>query len=319
MCLLNGITGVFMKNKLKIVLLCMMLTTVLFACAKTETPQNNTANSTSTTKAAAITSSAATTNSETTTTTASKGTIILATTTSTQDSGLLDVLLPDFTKKTGVEVNTIAVGTGEALKMGEKGEADVLLVHSKKKEVDFVKAGHGLKRFDVMYNDFVVVGPKGAIAKSKDAATTFKSIYDKKYTFVSRGDDSGTNTKELSIWSNLKITPTENPNYISAGQGMGATLLMAEEKKGYTLSDRATWLTTKEKTSMDIICEKDPLLLNYYGVIAVNPDKNNKINAQGAQAFIDWILSDETQKLIGNFGVDKYGEVLFVPNAAANK
>jgi tungstate transport system substrate-binding protein len=203
--------------------------------------------------------------------------------------------------------------------MGENGEADVLLVHAKAKEEEFIKAGYGVKRFDVMYNDFVVIGPSGEIKKNQDAAKTFSTIYEKKYGFVSRGDQSGTNTKELSIWDKLKITPTGNPNYISAGQGMGATILMAEEKKAYTLADRATWLTTKDKTTMDIICEKDPLLLNYYGVIAVNPKLNSKINAQGAQDFINWILSDETQKFIGTFGVDKYGEQLFIPNATAKK
>lgn len=288
-----------MKNKIIIVCVCMMLTTVLVACGKTVTQEN--------------------TKENIATNPTSKGKIILATTTSTQDSGLLDILLPEFSKETGWEVDTVAVGTGEALKMGENGEADVLLVHAKQKEEAFIKAGYGLKRYDVMYNDFVVVGTAGDITKSEDAAATFQAIYDKQYTFVSRGDDSGTNTKELSIWSNLGINPTDNANYISAGQGMGATLLMAEEKKSYTLSDRATWLTMKEKTSMDMICEKDPLLLNYYGVIAVNPDNNTKINAEGAQAFIDWILSDETQKLIGDFGVEEYGEVLFIPNAVANK
>ena len=248
-----------------------------------------------------------------------KGKIILSTTTSTQDSGLLDVILPDFTKKTGWEVDTIAVGTGEALKMGENGEADVLLVHAKSKEEEYIKAGYGMKRYDVMYNDFVVVGPTGKIKKNEDVKTTLQDIFDNQYSFVSRGDDSGTNTKELSIWNSLNLTPDQNSNYISSGQGMGATLLMADEKGAYTLSDRATWLTTKEKTSMDIVCEKDTQLLNYYGVIAVNPEQNSKINAEGAKDFVEWILSDDTQKLIGSFGMDEYGQSLFTPNAEANK
>lgn len=252
-------------------------------------------------------------------TTKTKGNIILATTTSTQDSGLLDVLLPEFTKQTGWKVDTIAVGTGEALKMGENGEADVLLVHAKEKEEAFIKSGFGLKRYDVMYNDFIVAGPAGKMKKNSDIATTLKKIYDKKYTFISRGDESGTHTKELSIWSKLGFNPTDNSNYISAGQGMGATLFMADEKKGFTLSDRATWLATKAKTSMKIVCEKDPLLLNHYGVIAVNPKTNPTINAEGAQAFIEWILSEPTQKMIGTFGVKEYGEVLFHPNAQANQ
>lgn len=251
--------------------------------------------------------------------TKSKGKIILATTTSTQDSGLLDVLLPEFTEQTGWEVDSIAVGTGEALKMGETGEADVLLVHAKSKEEAFIEAGYGLKRYDVMYNDFLVIGPKNSIKKNEDVKQTFKMIYDNQYAFVSRGDESGTHTKELDIWKGIGITPTDNPNYVSAGQGMGATILMADEKKAYTLSDRATWLTTKEKTTLDIICEKDSQLLNYYGVIAVNPKLNSKINKEGAQAFVDWILSDETQKIIGDFGVEEYGESLFTPNAAANE
>lgn len=249
----------------------------------------------------------------------SKGNIILATTTSTQDSGLLDAILPEFTKQTKWKVDTIAVGSGEALKMGENGEADVLLVHAKEKEEAFIKAGFGLKRYDVMYNDFIIVGPADIIKKNSDITKTFQTIYDKKYTFISRGDESGTHTKELSIWNKLGFVPTENPNYISAGQGMGATLFMADEKKGFTLSDRATWLATKAKTAMEIVCEKDPLLLNYYGVIAVNPKTNPTINAEGAQAFIEWLLSEPTQKMIGNFGVKEYREVLFHPNAQANQ
>lgn len=248
-----------------------------------------------------------------------KGKIILSTTTSTQDSGLLDVILPDFTEKTGWEVDTVAVGTGEALKMGESGEADVLLVHAKAKEEDFIKAGYGVKRYDVMYNDFVVVGPVGKIEPNEEVKTTFKTIFDNQYPFISRGDDSGTNTKELSIWKSLNLTSDQNPNYLSSGQGMGATLLMADEKGAYTLSDRATWLTTKKKISMDIICEKDTQLLNYYGVIAVNPKQNSKINEEGAKDFVDWILSDDTQKLIGSYGMDEYGQSLFTPNAGANK
>lgn len=308
------------NNRIIWVVLCLLLCSALCACGK-KAANNQTVTPTpgaSSTVAATLppTDTPTVTNTAITNT---KGQIILATTTSTQDSGLLDVLLPEFTKQTGWEVKIIAVGTGEALKMGENGEADVLLVHAKEKEEAFIKAGFGVKRYDVMYNDFLVVGPTGNIKKNQDAAATFRQIYDKKYTFVSRGDASGTNTKELAIWQSLKLTPTDNPNYISSGQGMGATLLMTDEKKGYTLSDRATWLATKAKTSMDIVCEKDPLLLNYYGVIAVNPKINSKINTEGAQAFVNWILSDQTQKLIGEFGVKEYGEVLFIPNSKANK
>lgn len=291
-----------MKKKIVISLLSMLFIFLLCACGNTKV-QENTTKSTEIAKA----------------TVPIKGEIILSTTTSTQDTGLLDVLLPKFTEETGWNVKSIAVGTGEALKMGENGEADVLLVHAKEKEDAFVQAGFGVKRYDVMYNDFVVIGPAGEIEKNSDAQATFKAIFDKKLTFISRGDQSGTNTKELGIWKLLGITPANNPNYISAGQGMGATILMADEKKAYTLSDRATWLTTKDKTALQIICENDTQLMNYYGVIAVNPEKNPKVNSEGAQAFVNWILSDETQKFIGNFGVEKYGQVLFTPNASANK
>lgn len=292
--------------KKNIVLVVMILAIVVFAAAcgkKEEVQQTQQVQQTQEVKTAA----------------SIKGKIILATTTSTQDTGLLDVLLPEFTRQTGWQVDSIAVGTGEALKMGQTGEADVLLVHAREKEDAFVAAGYGLKRYDVMYNDFVVIGPKGKIAKSTDAITSFKAINNGKYAFVSRGDQSGTNTKELGLWKLAGITPTNNPNYISSGQGMGATILMSEEKQAFTLSDRATWLTTKDKTTLEIVCENDTNLMNYYGVIPVNPTVSSKINTEGAKAFVDWILSDETQKFIGSFGVEKYGQVLFTPNAKANK
>ncbi len=293
---------------IRMILLSLMVSTLLMGCSTVKTSENT-----------VTTASEQSAMGKDTQTVPVKGKIILSTTTSTQDSGLLDVILPDFTKKTGWEVDTVAVGTGEALKMGENGEADVLLVHAKSKEEEFIKAGYGVKRYDVMYNDFVVVGPTGKIEKNEDVKSTFQAIFDNQYPFVSRGDDSGTNTKELSIWKTLNLVPDQNSNYISSGQGMGATLLMADEKGAYTLSDRATWLTTKRKTSMDIICEKDTQLLNYYGVIAVNPKQNSKINEEGAKDFVDWILSDDTQTLIGSFGMDEYGQSLFTPNAGANK
>ncbi len=245
-----------------------------------------------------------------------KGTIILSTTTSTEDSGLLSYILPDFTEKTGWEVDTVAVGTGAALQMGRDGEADVLLVHAKSDEEVFVQEGYGLERFDVMYNDFVIVGPKdGAIEYNEDIEATFTTIFNDDLTFVSRGDDSGTHKKELEIWAKLGLDPTSSSGYVSAGQGMGATLGMASEMGGYCLTDRATWLTFEDKGSLDIVCEKSVDLLNYYGVIAVNPELNDKISAKGAQAFIDWILSDATQELIASYGVEEYGSALFTPNA----
>jgi tungstate transport system substrate-binding protein len=250
---------------------------------------------------------------------AAKKGIILATTTSTQDSGMLDYLLPVFTKETGYDVKVVAVGTGQALKLGEDGEADVLLVHAKASEEAFIKAGHGVKRYDVMYNDFVLIGPKDDTrvkeAAGNDIQKALKYIYDNKLKFVSRGDDSGTDKAEKTLWKNLNLQPSGDW-YVSAGKGMGPVIQMANEMKAYTISDRATYLAMKDKTDLAIVTENDPKLFNQYGVIAVNPAKNDKINKEGAQAFVDWILSDKTQKLIGQFGVDKYGQALFVPNAS---
>ncbi len=256
----------------------------------------------------------------------SKGTIILATTTSTKDSGLLDSLLPEFEKESGYTVDVISVGSGEAMAMGENGEADVLLVHSPDDEKAFVEAGHADEdgRFDVMYNDFVVIGPKadaaGIAANSKeDTIKTFTTLSTAGQPFISRGDESGTHKKELKIWEKAGITP-QGDWYIEAADGMGAVITMANEKQGYTLSDRATWLNNGGETDLQIVCEKDPsgILYNQYGVICVNPEKNDKINSEGAKLFQEWILSEETQKLIGDFGVEDYGEALFIPNAEDN-
>lgn len=252
----------------------------------------------------------------------SKVTITLATTTSTKDSGLLDEILPKFTEETGWDVDVISVGSGEAIKMGENGEADVLLVHSPADEKAFVKAGNADEdgRLEVMYNDFVVIGPKAdaaGVAASKDnAITSFKSILNKQATFISRGDDSGTHKKELSIWKEANLKP-QGDWYVEAAAGMGDVITMADEKQAYTLADRATWLSMAEKTDLKILCEKDPsgTLNNQYGVICVNPEKNDKINHKGAKAFQKWIVSDDTQKIIGEFGVKEYGEALFIPNA----
>lgn len=244
--------------------------------------------------------------------------IILSTTTSTQDSGLLDSILPDFTEKTGIKVKVVAVGTGQALRNGEDGEADVLLVHAKKDEEKFVEEGHGLERFDVMYNDFVILGPKedpaGIKENPSDVIAALKKISESQATFVSRADDSGTHKKELALWQQAGIEPSGDW-YKEAGQGMGDTIQMAEEMQGYTLSDRATYLSMKDDLDLQILVEGDENLFNQYGVIAVNPEKNDQINGEGAQDFIDWILSDETQELIGEYGKEEYGEPLFTPNA----
>jgi tungstate transport system substrate-binding protein len=246
--------------------------------------------------------------------------IILSTTTSTQDSGLLDYLLPKFTEETGIEVKTVAVGTGKAIEMGKNGEADVVLVHDTKSEEEFVKEGFAKERHDVMYNDFILVGPKDDKLKLKEISGDEKvkqglnSIYENKATFVSRGDDSGTHKKELRLWEGANLKP-EGDWYISAGSGMGEVLKMASEKQGYTLADRATYLAMKDNLDLDIVVEKDVNLNNQYGVMVVNPEKFDNLNSEGAKTFEEWLLSEETQKLISEFGKDKYGESLFIPNA----
>lgn len=245
-------------------------------------------------------------------------TMILATTTSTQDSGLLDYLLPEFKKDTGIDVKVVAKGTGEALKLGENGDADCLLVHAKAQEETFIKNGYGLYRYDVMYNDFILVGPKEDPAKIKekapnDAVQALKLISEGKYSFISRGDESGTHTKEKSIWKSAAIEP-KGDWYISAGKGMGAVLQMADEKKSYTLTDRATYLSMKDKLQLEIVTEKSKDLYNQYGVIMINPEKN-KIKEKEAKEYIDWMVSEKGQKLIREFGKEKYGQALFIPNA----
>ena len=249
-----------------------------------------------------------------------KGSIILATTTSTKDSGLLDAILPAFEEETGYTVEVVSVGSGEAMAMGENGEADVLLVHSPASEAEYVENGHADEdgRMDVMYNDYVVVGPEADPAgiKGDDAIAAFTAINAKAATFISRGDESGTHKKELSIWEKAGITPA-GAWYIEAADGMGAVITMADQKVAYTLTDRATWLNVGGDTELVILCEKDPsgVLNNQYGVICVNPEKNENINHDGAKAFQNWIVSEATQKLIGEYGVEEYGQALFVPNA----
>lgn len=247
------------------------------------------------------------------------GSIILATTTSTENSGLLDYILPHFEEETGIEVKVVAVGTGKALQMGQDGEADVLLVHAKSSEEEFIEAGHGTERFDVMYNDFVVIGsmddPVKLSKKAKDNVTeAFKIISQDQSKFVSRGDDSGTHKKELSIWEGASIEP-KGDWYVSAGKGMGDVIQMADELVAYTMSDRATYLSMKDKIDLKVVVEGDSILFNQYGVIPVNPDKNDIINNEGANTFVEWILSESTQELISEFGVEEFGQPLFVPNA----
>jgi tungstate transport system substrate-binding protein len=245
--------------------------------------------------------------------------LVLATTTSTQDSGLLDYLLPMFEKEFGVKVDVIAVGTGQALKLGEDGNADVLLVHARSKEDAFMEAGDGVRREDVMYNDFIILGPENDPAGIKgvtSAAEAFKKIAALPATFISRGDESGTHTKEKSIWKEAGIEEPSGDWYVSSGQGMSEVLTMANEQQAYTLSDRATYLArTKEGIDLVILVEGDKSLLNPYGVITVNPEKNPNIQTDLANKFVDWIISVPTQEIIAKFGVDDFGESLFIPDS----
>jgi len=248
-----------------------------------------------------------------------KGKITLSTTTSTQDSGLLDFLLPVFTSETGWEVDVIAVGSGAALRMGRDGDADVLLVHARPDELKFVEDGYGSVRYDVMYNDFLVVGPDSdIIAHNENVIQTFKDIASRNLPFVSRGDDSGTHRMEMSLWRSAEVNTSDMRNYSSVGQGMGATLQMANELQGYTLTDRATWLTQRKDGKIDLpaVCENAPELLNYYGVILVNPELHPDTNVEGGTAFVEWMISDNAQNLIGQYGTAEFGGALFTPNAA---
>jgi tungstate transport system substrate-binding protein len=244
--------------------------------------------------------------------------LILATTTSTQDSGLLDVLIPMFEKKTGYFVKTIAVGSGQAMAMGKKGEADVLLVHSPDAEKTFMKENHGVSRRLVMHNDYVIIGPETDNAKikgSKKSADAFKKIADSKSLFLSRGDNSGTHSKEKAIWKSAGVKYTGEKWYLETGLGMGQTIGVAAEKKGYTLADRGTYLALSKNMKLPILVQGDALLLNIYHVIEVNKAKNAKINFDGAKAFADFMVSGEVQALIKTFGVDKFGSPLFFPDA----
>ncbi len=241
----------------------------------------------------------------------------LSTTTSTQDSGLLDAILPVFEEQTGYKVDVIANGTGAAIKLGETGDVDVILVHARASEDAFVESGFGVDRRDVMYNDFLIIGPAddpAGIQGGTSAQEALKKIADTQSTFVSRGDDSGTHKKELTIWKAAGIEPSGSW-YNSVGKGMGDTFRMADEMKGYTLIDRATYLANKGDYALETMVEGDEILFNPYGVIAVNPEKYDNVNYEGAEAFINWLVSDETQELIGQFGVDEYGQSLFIPDA----
>lgn len=248
---------------------------------------------------------------------AASKTVILATTTSTQDSGLLDVLVPLFEKESGFQVKTISVGSGQAMKMGEKGEADVLLVHSPDAEKKFMADGFGVSRRLVMHNDFVIVGPAADPARIKvtKVAEAMKRIAQSGTIFISRGDNSGTHAKEKGLWKGAAINPEGQKWYQQTGLGMGETLNVAAEKKGYTITDRATYLSLKKGLGLEIIVEGDSKLLNIYHVIELNSVKWPKVNAQGGKAFADFMVAKKTQEIIGRFGVNKFGAPLFFPDA----
>ena len=245
--------------------------------------------------------------------------IILATTTSTQDSGLLDVLVPMFEEQTGYVVQTVAVGTGEALKMGEEGNADVLLVHAPSSEVALMDAGFGKDRMLVMHNDYIIVGPAAdpAAIKGLGPKDAFLAIYNAGANFVSRGDDSGTHKKEVSFWKKAEKDPAaEKPEwFIETGQGMGASLTVASEKGAYILTDRATYLANKDNLELEILLEGNNAFLNVYHVITVNPEKWSAVNYDGAMAFAKFITDPATQAVIAEFGVEKFGQPLFIPDA----
>jgi len=250
---------------------------------------------------------------------AQENSIVVASTTSAKDTGLFGYLLPIFTQKTGITVNVIAVGTGQALDAGRRGEADVVFVHAKVAELQFLAEGGGLKRFPVMYADFVLIGPKSdpaGIKGTTDVAKALKAIKDKQAAFISRGDRSGTHLAELSLWNKdagIDIQKDKGVWYKSISQGMGAALNMARESNGYVLSDRGTWISFKNKDDLQILVEGDRRMFNQYSVILVNPDKHPNVKKEFGQVFIDWLVSPDGQKVIGNYKIN--GERLFYPNA----
>jgi tungstate transport system substrate-binding protein len=245
--------------------------------------------------------------------------IICASTTSTENSGLFGYILPIFEKKTGIKIKVVARGTGAAIEIGKRGDADLVFVHAKEQELKAVEEGFFVNRHDVMYNDFVIIGPlddPANVKGIKSASEAFRKIADSSQLFISRGDNSGTHTKELFVWKKVSINPKGNKWYLEVGQGMEKTQRIANEKRAYTLTDRGTWLATKEKDKLEmfIILEGDPILFNQYGIMAVNPGRHKHIKYNEAMQFINWIVSKEGQEAIASFK-NKYGNQLFIPNA----
>lgn len=304
-------------KQLKWFFVLVLLTSLLASCAPAATPVVEVAPTTAVPAATDAPAAAPATDVPATEAPKTSTELILATTTSTRDSGLLDVLLPLFEAQSGLKVKMVAVGTGAALKMGEEGNADVLLVHAPKSELELMDKGFGKDRLLVMHNDFIIVGPASdpaGIKGSTTAVDAYKKIAESKSIFVTRGDDSGTNKAELTIWKSAEITP-EGDWYVSTGQGMGDTLRVTTEKEGYTFTDRASYLALKDTLQLDVLVEGDKALLNIYHVITVNPDKWPLVNYTGAKAFADFMVSPETQKTIADFGMAEFGQSLFIPDA----
>lgn len=248
--------------------------------------------------------------------------IICASTTSTENSGLFTYILPIFEKMTGIKVKVVARGTGAAIEMGKRGDADVVFVHSKEDEIKAVEEGYFINRFDVMYNDFIIIGPLNDNANVRHSKTPIEAllmIAEKGYPFVSRGDNSGTHVREKQIWSKAGIEPKGSKWYLEVGQGMEKTLRIANEKRAYTLTDRGTWLATKERDKLDlvIVFEGDPLLFNQYGIMAANPERHKHVKFKETMEFVNWVISKEGQGAIESFK-DKAGNQLFYPNAKNN-
>jgi tungstate transport system substrate-binding protein len=248
--------------------------------------------------------------------------IILATTTSTQDSGLLDELLPAFKDESGYKVKVIAVGSGEALAMADRGDADAVLAHAPSAEQELVDKGSVVNRQLVMHNDFVIVGPAddpAGIKGMESATEALTTIADQEAPFISRGDDSGTDKLEKSLWKKAELDPTGQGWYEESGQGMGATLQIANQRGAYTVSDRGTYLAQSENLDLQVLVEGDPVLLNVYHVMQVNPDQFDGVEAEGGQAFVEFMVSDSAQEIIRNFGVEKFGQPLFIPDAGKSE
>ncbi len=308
------------KIRYGMLIVALLLSVGVLACGSDSDNSKNTATpgtvATATTKAAATASGTAAATGTPVVRSGPKE-IILATTTSTQDTGLLDVLVPVFEKDSGYNVKVIAVGTGQALAMGERGDADVMLVHAPSSEKKVVDEGVGLDRRLVMHNDFVLLGPSSDPAGVKGttlATDAFTNIYNKGASFISRGDDSGTDKLEKALWKKANLDPKGKSWYEETGQGMGASLQVANQRDAYIMSDRGTFLASKS-LSLVIVLEGDPGLLNVYSVMQVNPEKFSLVNGPGGKAFADFMVSDEAQSIIKDFGTDKYGQALFTADA----